>query len=159
MIVRVRAPRTRTGREARRLRRSLAKMMETLAPGTDLELSVSLVSDGEIAVLNQEHLGTAGPTDVLSFPLMTATEIAGVAQRHLAGPEPVGDIVIGLQTARRQAAERGVTASDELELLAAHGLLHLFGYDHMFPAEAEEMARQERMLLGRSIINEATGEG
>jgi len=91
--------------------------------------------------------------------LFNRTSDRGPFAVGLAGPEPVGDIVIGLQTARRQAAERGVTASDELELLAAHGLLHLFGYDHMFPAEAEEMARQERMLLGRSIINEATGEG
>jgi len=133
-------------------------MMEKLAPGRDLELSVSLVSDGEIAALNGEHMGLDEPTDVLSFPLLDREE----ARRAGAGggpPEPIGDVVISLDTARGQASEQGSALYDELEVLAAHGLLHLFGYDHIGPNESAEMARQERMLLGRSIIGEVTGEG
>jgi len=132
--------------------------MEQLAPGRDLELSVSLVSDGEIAALNSEHMKLKEPTDVLSFPLMDRDE---VRQAGLGGfaPEPIGDIVISLDTAGRQASEHGVPFYDEVEMLATHGLLHLFGYEHEGPAESAEMAQKERELLGRSIIGEVTGEG
>ena len=158
MVVRIGVRRKGARREARRLRRSLVRMMEQLAPGRDLELSVSLVSDGEIAVLNSEHMGLDEPTDVLSFPLMDRDELRQARGPGIC-PEPIGDIVISLDAAGRQASERGLTAYDEIELLAAHGLLHMFGYDHLGPAESAEMARKERELLGRSIIGEVTGEG
>ena len=158
MVVRVSARRRDTLREARRLRRSLRGMMKQLAAGRDLELSVSLVSDGEIAALNSEHMGLDEPTDVQSFPLMDRDELCQAGGPGT-GPEPIGDIVISLDAAGRQASERGLTAYDESELLASHGLLHLFGYDHLGPAESAEMARKERELLGRSIIGEVTGEG
>ncbi|HEY5494871.1 MAG TPA: rRNA maturation RNase YbeY [Candidatus Anoxymicrobiaceae bacterium] len=157
MVVRVRARRSGARREARRLRRSLAGMMAQLAPGKDLELSVSLVSDEEMTALNSEYMGLDEPTDVLSFPLLSREEVEGLDASGIA-PEPVGDIVINLDAAARQAGERGLSRRDEVELLAAHGLLHLFGYDHLSPSETAEMARKERSLLGRSIIGDGTGE-
>jgi probable rRNA maturation factor len=60
----------------------------------------------------------------------------------------LGDVVISLDTARRVAKERGVSAQSELNLYLAHGLLHLLGYDHHRPADAKRMARAEARLLG-----------
>lgn len=148
MAVRAKPPKL----EARRIRRRLKTMMDALGPGKDLELSVALVTDAEIRDLNKEYLGKDEVTDVISFPLLTREEIAGLEPARSGPPEPIGDIVISFETAERQAAERGHKTTDEIELLAAHGLLHLFGYDHTDEAGAREMAGAERMLAGQSII-------
>jgi probable rRNA maturation factor len=76
------------------------------------------------------------PTDVLSFPLEEG-------RRHL------GDVVISLDTARRQAREGGWPVSVELRRLLAHGLLHCAGHDHEKPDDARRMQRAERRLLGQ----------
>jgi probable rRNA maturation factor len=146
--------------ETRHLKRALRRMADQLAVGKDLELSVTLVSDEEIGLLNKVYLGGEGPTDVISFPLLTGEELAGAAARSRGRrrPEPIGDIVISVQTAGAQARERGHGLDRELELLAAHGMLHLFGYDHEDDAARRKMAEAERALLGRSIIGEATGD-
>ena len=157
MVVKVSTRHSGARREARRLRRSLSAMMDRLAPGNDLELSVSLVSDEEMTALNREHMGLDEPTDVLSFPLLSRSELEGLGAPG-AMPEPIGDIVINLDAAGRQAGERGRSTREEVELLAAHGLLHLFGYDHTRQAGAAEMGRLERSMLGRSIIGDVTGE-
>lgn len=95
------------------------------------ELSVRLTDDTEIAELNQQYRQKEKPTDVLSFPqiegLVTAGELENLPGGHL------GDIVISLDTAQRQAREYGHDLSKEVRILAAHGLLHLLGYDHDGP--------------------------
>ena len=66
-------------------------------------------------------------------------------------PEPplaIGDVVVCPEVAQRQASERGIALDDELALLVVHGTLHLFGYDHAEPDDAERMQRRERELLG-----------
>jgi probable rRNA maturation factor len=122
---------TRLGRGARRLLREL-----------DLdgaELSILLVSDREMRKLNRAWRGRDRATDVLAF-----------AQREGPGPPPVqllGDVVISVDTARRQAREHGHTLGREGEQLLVHGLLHLLGYDHERSAtEARRMQRRERLL-------------
>jgi probable rRNA maturation factor len=85
---------------------------------TDAEISVTLLDDAEIAGMNAEFLAHDGPTDVISFPLFEADE------------EPVGDIYIGVDEARRQAAANGVALHEELVRLAVHGVLHVLGYAH-----------------------------
>jgi probable rRNA maturation factor len=100
------------------------------------ELSILVVGDRRIRALNREWRQKDAPTDVLSFP----QDASG----------PLGDVVISLDTARRQAREGGWSLAAELRRLLAHGLLHCLGHDHQQPAEARRMARAERRLLGRA---------
>lgn len=100
-------------------------------------ISVALISDGEIAEINERYLSHAGPTDVISFPL--TVEGSGV----------VGDIYIGIDQAIRQAAENQVELDEELARLAIHGTLHVLGYDHPEAGSREDSdmyQRQEKLL-------------
>lgn len=123
---------------ARRLGRSARRLLERLRL-RDAELSVLLVSDREMRSLNHRWRGLDRPTDVLAF-----------AQREGAGGAPagvLGDVVISVDTARRQAADRGHSLLREGDRLLVHGLLHLLGYDHeRSAAEARRMQRRERAL-------------
>ena len=105
------------------------------------ELSVVLCDDPFIHALNRQWRSVDAPTDVLSFA-MHEGEDAGL---H---PDLLGDVVISLDTAERQAAEQGHSLEREVRVLLVHGLLHLLGYDHIEPADAVEMAEAERKLLG-----------
>jgi probable rRNA maturation factor len=103
------------------------------------ELSIAIVLDDEIAALNSEHRGERSATDVLSFSLLEGEHSD---QRG----ELLGDVVIGIETAARQAraAHRGLDA--EVARLLIHGILHLIGWDHEEPAEAKLMRAEERRL-------------
>ena len=96
---------------------------------SDKQLTVVLVDDEEIHELNREHLGVDQPTDVLSFPLFELGDEGFPDIPHL------GDVVISLDTAQRQADAAGHSLETEVATLAAHGLTHLLGYDH--PTEDE----------------------
>jgi probable rRNA maturation factor len=101
---------------------------------TQAELSLALVTDPEIHVLNRQYRGKDKPTDVLSFPL--ADELQ---------PFLLGDVVISVETAARQAQRRGHSLREELQTLLIHGVLHLLGYDHEISRrEATRMHRKER---------------
>ncbi len=123
------------------------------------ELSILLTSDEKIQKLNRDWRNKDQPTDVLSFPLATLKELHGYgrAARRLSGRIPtwwLGDIVISLDRAKAQAEERGHSLYEELELLLAHGLLHLLDYDHeRGPEAAVKMRSLEQKLLGRSMIH------
>jgi probable rRNA maturation factor len=103
------------------------------------ELSIAIVLDDEIAALNFEHRGKRSATDVLSFSLLEGEHSD---QRG----ELLGDVVIGIETAARQArvAHRGLDA--EVARLLIHGILHLIGWDHEESAEAKLMRAEERRL-------------
>ena len=123
---------------AARLGRSARRLLRGLKLG-DAELSVVLVADREMRALNRRYRGRDRATDVLSF-----------AQREGPGGAPdglLGDVVISVDTARRQAAARGDSLGRESERLLIHGVLHLVGYDHeRSAAEARRMQRRERRL-------------
>ncbi len=104
------------------------------------ELSVTIVSDRAIRTINRKWRRKDKPTDVLSFPQDSA----------FAGHALLGDVIISLDTARRQATEQGHGLVDELARLLAHGLLHLLGYDHEREDDARRMAAAETSLLGRA---------
>lgn len=104
------------------------------------ELSVLVTGDAQIRVLNREYRRKDRPTDVLSFP---QADGEGPGRAAL-----LGDVVISLDTARRQAREAGRPLNEELVRLLGHGLLHLLGYDHETPDDARRMAAAERRLLG-----------
>lgn len=101
------------------------------------EVEVTLCGDGEMERLNFDHMGERGPTDVLSFPLHEWSVENG--HSHLAdedgrlpdrAPMVLGDVVIDLDQAVRQAAEGDWSVAEEVALLAIHGTLHLLGHDH-----------------------------
>ena len=104
------------------------------------ELSLVLCDDAFIHPLNRDWRGKDRPTDVLSF-----------AQREGEEADPddnvLGDVIISVETAARQADERGHALAIELRILLVHGVLHLLGYDHEVDEEAEEMEALERDLL------------
>lgn len=103
----------------------------------DAELSVALLSDAEIASLNEEYLSHEGPTDVITFPL------------HRPGGSPLGDVYIGAEQAARQAEEAGVGYREELLRLTVHGTLHVLGYEHPAGPDREGSPmylRQEELL-------------
>ncbi|MCL1803568.1 MAG: rRNA maturation RNase YbeY [Eubacteriaceae bacterium] len=102
------------------------------------ELSVCIVSEDEIADLNEQYRGKAGPTDVLSFP-MNEIDARGVAI--------LGDIVINPYQAQLQAGEYGHSFERELVYLGIHSLLHLVGYDHENETDKEKMREMERHLM------------
>ena len=100
----------------------------------DAELSISFVTEDEIAGLHERYLHEAGPTDVLSFPLDDEAGEDGLRQ--------LGDVVIAPAVAARNNPD---DPAAELRLLLVHGILHLLGHDHMSDGEKAEMwARQER---------------
>jgi probable rRNA maturation factor len=132
--VEVRVPRLPGGR-AKLLRalRALGALAARRAH-VPLELTYALVSDEEMAELHERFTGHAGPTDVLAFPLLET-------------PRLVGDVVVSVDTARREAARRELPAYDELLLYAVHGTLHLLGHDDHAPADRKRMRRAERDVL------------
>lgn len=114
-------------------------------------LGLSLVGDAEIAALNGDWRQKPGPTDVLAFAAQDDSPDGAPPVPLPAGAEPepleLGDIVISVDTAARQAAEQGHSLERELLFLASHGLLHLLGWDHPDdPSLAAMLARQERLL-------------
>ena len=107
----------------------------------DAELSVLLVDDLRIQSLNREHREMDKPTDVLAFP-QDESPPAGA-------PRLLGDIVISLETALRQARSRKRTLLPEVRFLLAHGLLHLLGFDHANPRDKRRMDAATRRLVRR----------
>jgi len=117
------------------LGRWLAEVAPRRAAG---RVTVAIVTDATMRSLNRRYRGVDATTDVLSFP----------------GGEPafLGDVVIALGMARRQATARGHSLQTELRVLALHGLLHLLGYDH--ESDSGEMLRLERRLSLRGGLRE-----
>lgn len=122
------------------LKTKLAKLLRGLDL-PDAELSVLFIGDQAMRTLNRKYRGKATTTDVLSFSLREGK------YAHIQ-PEMLGDIVISLPVAERQARAAGHSTASELERLLIHGLLHLLGYDHeRSRREALRMERKERFLL------------
>jgi probable rRNA maturation factor len=112
------------------------------------ELSVLLTNDREIHELNRQHRDKDRPTDVLAFPL---EEGEHSAVHHAGGPRALGDVVISLDTAARQAKGRKRELLPEVRFLLAHGLLHLLGHDHGNPTEKRAMDAETRRLV-RAVV-------
>ena len=108
-------------------------------------LSLTFVGDAAMRRLNREHRGKDRTTDVLSFPLYAPF---AVPKRSAAG-EPellVGDVIISVDTAARQAAAYDAPLDLEIDRLLIHGIAHLLGHDHDEPRERARMLREEKRL-------------
>ena len=137
-------------RAVRVARRPLEAFLHLIRDELDLQdsdITVCLISDEEIARMNEAFRKKKGPTDVLSFP-------AGKKQRKSRGQQAsgtaetyLGDIAIAPETARRYAKKNGRRLGNELRVLILHGVLHLLGYDH--ETDRGEMDRIERKLRRR----------
>jgi probable rRNA maturation factor len=146
-----------TGLDARAAVRVLETLLAQIGEaGTSV--SLTFVRDAAMRELNREHRGKDAPTDVLSFPLHPpesfdrsgATRPLVRALRQAqddAGPERMlGDIVISVDAARRQAADYDAPLAREVERLLIHAVLHLAGHDHLEPGERAVMEAEERRL-------------
>jgi probable rRNA maturation factor len=119
----------------------------------DVEVELTLSGDEEMTHLNFDHMGERGPTDVLAFPLHEWTVDEG--HSHLADEEVfappggllLGDVVIDVDQAVRQAQEGGWGAAQEIALLVVHGALHLVGHDHADPDDEAAMRAIEGRVL------------
>ncbi|HLC14825.1 MAG TPA: rRNA maturation RNase YbeY [Thermodesulfovibrionia bacterium] len=129
-----------------------SRKVETLARKTlsflnknNVELSVLLVSDKAMQKLNRDYRGIDKPTDVLSFDV----QISGLPSRAL------GDVVINVQQAQRQANEGQIDLYEEINHLLVHGILHLLGYDH------EKSEQDYNLMIDKQneILNAHKGMG
>jgi probable rRNA maturation factor len=109
--------------------------------------AIMLASDAEVRQLNAKWRGIDKATNVLSFP-------APDAPGDLEQVEFLGDIALACETVLAEAADQGVTPAHHLQHLVVHGLLHLLGYDHETPADANEMEGLEVDILARLGVSD-----
>ncbi|HEX2999110.1 MAG TPA: rRNA maturation RNase YbeY [Armatimonadota bacterium] len=120
---------------------------------TQAEVSVVFTDDEGIHSLNREFRAVDSATAVLSFPQMSRAELEEATD---ATELLLGDIVISVDTAKRQAHEQGHALKQETSLLFVHGLLHLVGYDHESEAEEAQMRQAEQEILaGAAYLDRA----
>ena len=120
--------------------RAFAERALGVVPAEGAGATVAFVSDRAMGELNRRWRGKRGTTDVLSFP-------AGQEAFEQAEGRTLGDVVVSVEQASRQAREHGLTFENEVEQLILHGLLHLCGYDH--EADSGEMNALELTLRRR----------
>ncbi|SDF24309.1 rRNA maturation RNase YbeY [Sporolituus thermophilus] len=124
----------------------LNKAAEVYGLSEQAEVSVVLVDDEYIRELNRQYRGKDAPTDVLSFALNEGDEPVVIDDP---AEQLLGDIVISLETAARQAEEFGHGSERELAYLTVHGMLHLLGYDHETEEARVEMRQEEEYILSQ----------
>ena len=146
------------------LARAVAVALDAARAPSPASIGLILADDAELAELNETHMGAAGPTDVLSFPLLPPSAFDGGAPAPDQPRPPrarlhLGDIVVSVERAIDQAsAGRGGqtgdvrwSAADELRLLVTHGALHICGWDHATATEEAGMRDVEQRLLGIDV--------
>ena len=126
-----------------RLRRTVVTVLESLGRPRH-SVSLTLVDDQTIRRLNRRYLGKNRATDVLAFPMEGAPSLSASLPAPL-----LGEVIVSVETAKRQAREYGHSLHQELDLLIVHGLLHLVGYDDQNPLEARLMHDREMAILRR----------
>lgn len=128
-----------SGIDVAHVRRTVRKLL-TLLGERGSSVSITFVRDAEMRKLNREHRGKDRTTDVLSFSLVEGESSPQGDERML------GDVVINVDAAARQAADYGAPIAREIERLLIHSLLHLLGHDHMEPEERARMVAEEKRL-------------
>jgi len=122
-----------------RIERTSGEILKILE-NEDSEISLTLVDDAGITDINRQYLGRNRPTNVIAFS-MNEGDFGDI------NPTLLGDIIISSETAFRDSQAGDLSFEDELDYLIIHGVLHLLGYDHELPAEAEEMAEKEKEVF------------
>ena len=122
-------------------------LQPALSPTDAYELTLRLTNDAEIQGLNAQYRHKNQPTDVLAFAALEVNSPQLPTEFQLSVPLYLGDVVISVDTAGRQAQQQGHPLQTELAWLAAHGLLHLLGWDHPDEERLVEMLNQQETLL------------
>ena len=120
-------------------------------PGQPVEVSLLFTDDAAMTALNGAWRGREKPTNVLSFPAYP------ISPGQMPGPM-LGDIILARETIEREAGELERPVDDHLTHLIVHGLLHLFGYDHLENAEAEKMEGLETGILAELDLSDPYGD-
>ena len=128
--------------DRKRLIRAAEKSLQVEQFGKSAEISIVLVDDERMQELNREYRKADRPTDVLAF-----SQLEGEPAKAPEDRVALGDVVVSIDTAERQAAEQRHALENELDLLIIHGVLHLLGYDDETEADAAEMRRHEKRIL------------
>jgi probable rRNA maturation factor len=126
------------------IQRLITFALDSLHVHPDAEVAVVFVDEAAMEQLHVQWMDEPGPTDVLSFPM---DELRPGTEDHETPAGLLGDIVVCPQVAQVQAEQAGHSLLDEIELLTAHGLLHLLGFDHAEPEEEREMFGLQRDIL------------
>lgn len=139
-----------TGLDARALAALVEHLLAQIGEASS-SVSLTFVRDPAMRELNRQHRGKDAPTDVLSFPLFGREAFDRRAQTRpigsAGGPERMlGDIVVSVDTAARQATEYDAPLEREVQRLLIHAVLHLAGHDHLEPGERRVMEAEERRL-------------
>jgi probable rRNA maturation factor len=136
-------------RVARRPLESFLRRVQGELGFQEAGVTICLVSDAEIARMNETFRKKSGPTDVLSFPSVARRRPVPLRRNSSKGKvcEYLGDVAISPATARRYAEKSGRKLPSELRVLILHGVLHLLGYDH--ETDRGQMDRVERKLRKR----------
>ncbi len=121
-------------------------VLDRLRVHPQAELSVLAVDVAAMSALHLQWMDAGGPTDVLSFPM---DELRPGKDDEDPEPGLLGDVVLCPAVAAQQAKAAGHSTEEELDLLTAHGILHLLGYDHAEPDEEREMFGLQTDLLSR----------
>jgi len=136
-------PRAKT--DAKEVRARASRMLDALSL-PNAELSILLCDDATIHALNRDYRKKDKPTDVLAFAMREGdyAELAG---------DMLGDVIVSLDTAARQAKEKKHPLDREITMLVAHGLLHLLGYDHATRTEERRMTARTDALIAAAIAS------
>ncbi len=127
-------------------------------PGEALEVSLVLTDDAEIRDLNRAYRRRDEATNVLAFAALEGGVEAARAAAPEGAPLVLGDVVVALESTRREAADQGKTLGGHLSHLVVHGVLHLVGHDHASAAEAEVMEGLEKEILARLDVPDPYAE-
>ena len=136
MKIRIANRQKRTKIDSRRIRGNVIRLLRLIGCA-EKEISISFVDDETIRLLNRQYLRLDKPTNVLSFSLEEG-ECGKV------NPGLLGDIVISVDTALRDAKQGGFTLEEEILFLIIHGLLHLTGYEHVETSRANALKMKKR---------------
>jgi probable rRNA maturation factor len=138
----------------RQLKKVAERILSALGCPEEAELSVTIVGDRSIRIINREYLAKDRPTNVISFSLQEG-EHGGIS------PHVLGDVIISADTSAREAEQAGMQPFERLSFLLLHGILHLCGYDHERSGEQEalKMEKKEkelfRILTKEGLLNPA----
>lgn len=127
-------------------------------PGEALEVSLVLTDDAEIRDLNRAYRHRDEATNVLAFAALEGGVEAARAAAPEGAPLVLGDVVVALESTRREAADQGKTLGGHLSHLVVHGVLHLVGHDHASAAEAKVMEGLEKEILAQLDVPDPYAE-
>jgi probable rRNA maturation factor len=124
-------------KEIRRKARAILNALDS----PDVELSILIVDDPKIEVLNKEYFNRHGPTNVIAFPMRTG-------QFKKINPQLLGDVAISIETAAKEGQIAGISIEERFTQLLVHGILHLLGYDHeKTKKQADKMEKKSNEIL------------